>query len=105
MIKFRCWEGIIGQHLNAALTSSVAASVFLGASMTMFRTSLKVPQSHLKSSMLTWSLTDERVGSFLGKSWTILRSVVLSDFGTVPKGDVQNGPIRDSNLDLEKGPE
>ena len=35
----------------------------------------------------------------------ILRSVELSDLGTVPSGDVRKGPIRSSSLELEKGPE
>lgn len=44
--------------------------------MTIERISLNVPQSHLKSSILIWSLTEEWVGSSLGKdkSWTIRRS-------------------------------
>ena len=44
---------------------------------------------------------------FLGKdkSWTILRSEEPTDFGTVPSGDVRKGPIRNSSLEREKGPE
>ena len=97
----------MGQHLNAELTSKVAASDKGGALITIFRTSLKVPQSHLKSSILIWSLTDAREGSFLGKdrSWTILRSVESTVFGTVPSGDVRKGPINDSSLEQENGPE
>jgi hypothetical protein len=106
-MKFRCWDGVIGQHRNAASTSSVAASERSGALTTMSLTSLKVPQSHLKSSMLIWSLIDERVGSFLGKdrSCTIRRSVELGDFGTVPSGEDRNGPIRASSSVRVKGPE
>ena len=34
----------------------------------------------------------------------ILRSVELVVFGTVPRGDVRNGPIKNSSLEREKGP-
>lgn len=51
--------------------------------MTIERISLNVPQSHLKSSILIWSLTEEWVGSSLGKdkSWTIWRSDESCDLG------------------------
>ena len=97
----------MGQHLKAESTSRVAASVPNGAFITMILTSLNVPQSHLKSSMLIWSFMDERVGSFLGKerSCMTLRSVESRDFGTVPSGEDRKGPIRNSSLEREKGPE
>ena len=44
-------RGVIGQHLKAESTSRVAASEREGASITMRLTSLKVPQSQVKSSM------------------------------------------------------
>ena len=56
----------MGQHLNAELTSNVAASVPEGASMTIVLTSLNVPQLHQKSFMLIWLLTEGWEGSFLG---------------------------------------
>ena len=107
MMKLRCCEGTIGQHLKAESKSSVAASEPTGASTMIVLISLKVPQSHLKSSILIWSFTEERVGSFLGKerSWTILHSEEPAVFGTVPRGDVQKGPIRCLSLEREKGPE
>ena len=97
----------MGQHLKVASTSSVAASDRGGASMTMRLTSSKVPQSHLNSSMSIWSLTEGRDGSPLGKdkSCTILCSDAPTVLGTVPRGDVRNGPIKDSNFEREKGPE
>jgi hypothetical protein len=96
----------MGQHLKAESTSRVAASVPMGASMTIFRTSLKVPQSHLNFSISISQLTEEREGSFRGndRSWTIRRSTESTVLGTVPNGDVRNGPIRDSSLEREKGP-
>ena len=96
----------MGQHLKAESTSNVAASESSGASITIFLISLKVPQSQVKSSILIWSFTDQRNGSFLGKdkSWTILRSVESRDLGTVPSGEVRKGPIKDSSFDFEKGP-
>ena len=39
------------------------------------------------------------------RSWMILRSMELSDLGTVQSGDVRKGPIRSSSLELEKGQE
>ena len=47
------------------------------------------------------------MGSSLGKdkSWTIRRSDESCDLGMVPSGDVRKGPIRNSNLEREKGPE
>jgi len=47
------------------------------------------------------------VGSFLGKdrAWTILLSGESKDLGTDPSGDDRKGPIRNSSLDREKGPE
>jgi hypothetical protein len=41
------------------------------------------------------ALTEERVGLFLGKerSWMIQNLFDDSDYGTVPRGDVQKGPI------------
>ena len=97
----------MGQHLKAESTSSVAASVLGGASMTIVLTSLNVPQSQRKSFILIWLLTEEWEGSFLGKdrSWTILRSVESWDFGTVPSGEVRKGPMRNSSLEHENGPE
>ena len=97
----------MGQHRKAASTSSVAASENGGASITTCLTSLKVPQSHLKSSILIWLLTERWEGLFLGKerSCTILRSDDPKDFGTVPRGEVRKGPISDSSLEREKGPE
>ena len=35
----------------------------------------------------------------------ILRSEEPTDFGTVPSGDVRKGPIKNSSLEREKGPE
>ena len=102
-MKLHCWDGVIGQHLKAESTSSVAASDPSGALITIFLTSLKVPQSHLKSLMLIWSLTDVKFGLFLGKdrTCTIRRSREPTVLGTVPKGDVLKGPIRNSSL-IEK---
>jgi hypothetical protein len=50
---------------------------------------------------------EDSVGSFLGKdkSCIILRSEESSDLGTVPSGDVRKGPIKNSSLEREKGPE
>ena len=57
----------MGQQRKAESTSNVAASVPGGASITIERILLNVPQSHLKSSILIWSLTEGWEGSFLGK--------------------------------------
>jgi hypothetical protein len=55
MIKLGCCVEMMGQHLNTKSTSKVAASFLVGASKTMALTSLKVPQSHLKSSIMMYS--------------------------------------------------
>ena len=66
-----------------------------------------MPQSQQKFSISIWSLTEESEGSFLGneRSCTIRRSEESMDFGTVPTGEVRKGPIKDSSLECEKGPE
>ena len=75
--------------------------------MTIRLTSLNVPQSHLKSSILIWLLTDETVVLSLGKdrSCMILRSREPTYFSTVPSGEDRKGPIKSCSLEREKGPE
>ena len=97
----------MGQRLKAESMSRVAASVPGGALMTRFLMSLNIPQSHVKRVESIPSLTEDRKGSFLGKdrSCMTLHSEVEPTLGTVPNGEVQKGPIRNSNREREKGPE
>ena len=105
MTKLGCWEGLIGQQWKAASTSSVAACVLGEVSMTMADMSWKEPQSQLRVLVSISELSDGQSASLQGyeKSWTRQNSPGVI-FGTMPRGEVQKGPIKDSSWEEENGP-